>query len=128
MNAATIDAVLARPPEESPLTACTAVAEAARAAGFVPVPGAVDELRALRGIAPLSAGVMHLFDHATDRLTVDFARRLDLAVDDPAARQTAAAVMGTMLAVFRHWVDDPAGTDLAGTAIEGFERLRRGLR
>lgn len=126
--AATIDAVVARPVDEPPLAACTAVAEAARAIGFEPVPGAAKELRALRTIAPLSAGVMALFDHATDRLSVDFATRLGAPADDPVARQTAAAVMGTMLAVFRQWVDDPTGTDLATAAIEGFDRLRAGLR
>ncbi|HMQ25906.1 MAG TPA: TetR family transcriptional regulator [Acidimicrobiales bacterium] len=126
--AVTIDTVVARPPDEAPLTACTAVAVQARDAGFVPVAGAADELRALRTTAALSAAVVTLFDQATDRLTDDFARRLGVEATDVVARQTAAAVMATMLAVFRTWADDPQRVDPAAAAIEGFERLRRGLR
>lgn len=125
---AVIDAVVARPDREQPLAACTAVAEVARGAGLVPDPEALADLDLLRATPDLGPGVLRIFDTATDRLADDFGRRLGLDPADPVARQTASAVMGTMLAVFRSWMEDPAGVDPAALAAEGFARLRKGLR
>ena len=123
-----LDAVEGRPADEAPIVACLAVVAAADEHGLAPAPGAAEELRRLRTSAPLRAGVVQVFDEAADRLTVDFARRLGVRPDAPVARQTATAVMGTVLAVFRHWVDEPDGSDLATEASAGFRRLQQGLR
>lgn len=122
-----ITAIEDRPAGEPPLAACIAVAEMASAVGLTPKPEAASDLRRLRESTPLRSGVVQLFDDAADRLTLDFSRRLDVSRDEPVARQTAAAVMGTILAVFRRWVDDPDGPDLARAAADGFRRLQQGL-
>lgn len=122
-----ITAIEARPSEEPPLAACIAVAEMAAVVGLTPKPAAASDLRRLRESTPLRSGVVQLFDDAADRLTLDFSRRLGVDPSEPVARQTAAAVMGTMLAVFRHWVDDPEGPEPAGAAADGFRRLQQGL-
>lgn len=126
--AAVIDAVVARPAREQPLAACTAVARIARDAGLVPPASSLADLEVVRTTPDLVPGVLRIFDAATDRLAEDVARRLGVEPTDPVARQTAAAVMGTMLAVFRSWMDDPTGVDPAALAAEGFARLRAGLR
>lgn len=123
-----IAAVEDRPATESPLTACLAIAEMATAVGLAPRREAAGEVTYLRASAPLRGGVVQLFDDAADRLTLDFSRRLGVSRHEPVARQTAAAVMGTILASFRTWVDDPDGPDLARAAADGFRRLQQGLR
>jgi AcrR family transcriptional regulator len=125
---AVIDAVVDRPASEQPLAACTAVAHLARDAGLVPPASSLTDLEVIRTTPELGPVVLRIFDDATERLADDFARRLGLAASDPVTRQTASAVMGTMLAVFRSWMEDPSGVDPATLAADGFARLRHGLR
>jgi len=125
---AAIDAVIGRPAHELPLTACRAIAKIAESAGLVPTADVIADIEVIRGSTELSTGLLRVFDVASERLAEDFARRLGVPVGDPLARQTAAAVMGTVMSVFRCWMDDPSGVDRSTLLREGFDRLADGLR
>ncbi|WP_436792591.1 TetR/AcrR family transcriptional regulator [Actinospongicola halichondriae] len=123
-----VAAVLARPDDEPPVDACLGVADALTTMDFEIPPTTLQDLRDLRNSSSPVAGVLAVFDEATEQLSVDFARRLGTTSDDPVAAQTATVVMGTLLAVMRSWLDDPDGIDPIDAAAQGLRRLRGGLR
>jgi AcrR family transcriptional regulator len=123
-----VHAVMARPIEEPPLTACRAVARVASQAGLVPSLDVLADVHVIRGSASLETSLLRVFDDASEELAADFARRLGVSASDPVARQTALAVMATIHSVFRCWMDDPKGTDRPKLLLEGLDRLADGLR
>ncbi len=124
---AIIDAVIARPASELPLDACLTVSEGSVDAGLWLTHDEVLELQSLIASPDTVAGVLAVFDKATERLTVDFARRLGAETSDPVARQTATVAVGTLLSTLHSWLTDPT-LDPVTMTTDGLQRLRGGLR
>lgn len=125
---ATLAALELLPVELAPIDACLATAHSAEAADLLPAPIEAPYLRELQGTPSLRTAMLDLFDAATDRLSVDFARRLGRVPDDLEVRQSAAVVVATLHEVFLQWAADTGDLDIAAAAVSAFERLRTGLR
>lgn len=125
---ATLTALEDLPVELTPLQACLRTALSAEAADLLPAPIEAPYLRELRGTPSLRSAMLDVFDAATDRLAIDFARRLDRRPDDLEVRQTAAVVVATLHEVFLQWAADTDDLDIVPAAVAAFERLRAGLR
>ena len=124
----TIGALEELPRELLPLDACLQTARSAEAIDLLPAPIEAPYLRELRETPSLRSALLDSFDTATDRLSIDFARRLGLEPHDLVVRQTAATVVATLQEVFFQWAADADGFDIATATEESFERLRAGLR
>ncbi len=116
------------PGDLRPVEACLQTAESAEAVDLLPAPIEAPYLRELRSTPALRSALLDAYDGATDRLSVDFARRLRLPPDELEVRQTASAVVGTLQEVFFQWAASNDGFDIQAAAVEAFERLRNGLR
>lgn len=125
---ATLTALESFPVELAPLEACLRNALSAEAADLLPAPTEAPYLRELRGTQSLRSAMLDLFDAATDRLSVDFARRLQRRPDDLEVRQTAAVVIATLHEIFLQWATNTDDLDIVRAAVAAFERLRAGLR
>lgn len=125
---ATLAALELLPVELAPIDACLATAHSAEAADLLPAPIEAPYLRELQGTPSLRTAMLDLFDAATDRLSVEFARRLGRVPDDLEVRQSAAVVVATLHEVFLQWAADTGDLDIAAAAVSAFERLRTGLR
>lgn len=124
----TLTALEALPVELPPLEACLRTAQSAGAADLLPVPIEAPYLRELRETRTLRSAMLDLFDAATQRLSRDFARRLQRHPDDLEVRQTAAVAVATLQEVFFHWAANTDDFDIGAAAVGAFERLRAGLR
>ena len=116
------------PGQIGPIDACLRTAESPKAIELLPAPVEAPYLRELRSTPALRSALHDVYDGATDRLSLDFARRLRLQPDDLEVRQTAAAVVGTLQEVFFQWAASNDGFDIQAAALDAFERLRSGLR
>ena len=124
----TLSALERLPADLAPLEACLSTAHSAEAADLLPAPTEAPYLRELRETQSLRSAMLDLFDAATDRLSLDFARRLRRGPDDPEVRQTAAVVIATLHEVFLQWATSTDDLDIVSEAVAAFERLRAGLR
>lgn len=124
----TITVLEGLPGELSPLDACLRTAESAEAIDLLPAPIEAPYLRELRRTPALRSALLDAYDGATDRLSLDFARRLGLQPHDLEVRQTASAVVGTLQEVFFQWAASNDGFDIQAAAVDSFQRLRSGLR
>ncbi len=61
--------------------------------------------------------MLDLFDAATERLSTDFARRLQRHPDDLEVRQTAAVAVATLQEVFFQWAANTDDFDIGAAAI-----------
>lgn len=124
---ASLTALEALPADLAPLEACLRNVRSAAAADLLPAPTEAPYLRVLRETQSLRSAMLDLFDAATDRLAIDFARRLQRRPDDLEVRQSAAVVIATLHEIFLQWATDTDDVDVLPAAIEAFERLRAGL-
>ena len=99
----------------------------AEAAALLPAPIEAPYLRELRETASLRSAMLDAFDAATDRLSTEFARRLQRRPDELVVRQTAAVVVATLQEVFQ-WAANTDDFDIVEAAVAAFEHLRAGLR
>lgn len=125
---ATLTALESLPVELSPLDACLRTALSAEAAELLPAPTEAPYLRELRDTPSLRSAMLDVFDAATDRLSIDVARRLQRRPDDLEVRQTAAVVVATLHEVFLQWATNTDDLDIVHAAVAAFERLQTGLR
>ncbi len=124
----TLNALEELPTDLTPLQACIRTAEGADAVDLLPAPIEAPYLREMRSTPALHIAMLDAFDVATDRASIEFARRLDLRPDDLEVRLTAAAVLGCLQEVFFQWATSTDGYDIQAAALESFQRLQRGLR
>jgi AcrR family transcriptional regulator len=112
----------------TPLEACLTTVRSAEAAALLPAPIEAPYLRELRETASLRSAMLDAFDAATDRLSTEFARRLQRRPDELVVRQTAAVVVATLQEVFLQWAANTDDFDIVEAAVAAFEHLRAGLR
>lgn len=122
-----VDAVEARPDGELPLEACRAVLASEESSVMVPDAEMLYELQVLATSAALAG---HYFKHVTrvtQRLTVDFRRRLGSVPGDLAPHLLANGAVIALYATFQAWMEDPTGRHPTVLAAEAFEALAHGL-
>jgi AcrR family transcriptional regulator len=124
----TLTALETLPGELPPLEACLTTVRSAEAAALLPAPIEAPYLRELRETASLRSAMLDAFDAATDRLSTEFARRLQRRPDELVVRQTAAVVVATLQEVFLQWAANTDDFDIVEAAVAAFEHLRAGLR
>jgi AcrR family transcriptional regulator len=122
-----IEALIARPVEESPLEACMAVQRMPGAGlGFVPRADEAFTVRLLVENSSLTGYFFWQINQVTGRLADEFGRRLDLPPHSLRPQLLASAVVGALDAVLRVWLTDPKASPKKLTA-EAFKLLADGL-
>lgn len=124
---ATVEAVCARPADESPIEACLAVARSAESARLAPDPNDADEFMLLRRTPELAPYAMAMAERFIQILAEDVARRLGEPVHSLRVRVQAHALNMTNKAAMEVWLADPERVDLRAANEEALLELQRGL-
>jgi AcrR family transcriptional regulator len=121
-----LDTLAARPVEESPLTACLAMADTEGALGLVPRPGEALTVQLVVANPSLSGYFFWQITQVTGRLAAEFARRLGSEPNAFEPQLLASSVIAVMDAVLRTWLTDPTISPRT-LAVDGFTRLANGF-
>ena len=124
---ATVEAVCARPADESPIEACLAVARSAESARLAPDPNDADEIALLRRTPELAPYAMAMAERFVQIFAEDVARRLGEPVHSLRVRVQAHALNMTNKAAMEVWLADPERVDLRAANEEALLELQRGL-
>lgn len=124
---ANVEAVCARPADESPIDACLAVNKSPDSAGFRPSPEEAGEFALLATIPELAPRVMAMGQKFVNILAEDVARRLGEPASSVRVRVQAHALNMAGTAAMEAWLSDPTRVDLQAAARDALLELKRGL-
>ena len=121
-----MESLAERPTDESPLTACIAIAHTQGAFGLVPGPDEALTVQLVAANPSLSGYFFWQITQVTSRLAVEFARRLGAEPNALEPQLLASSVIAVMDSVLRIWLTDPASSPTK-LAVEAFQLLADGF-
>ncbi len=124
---AIVEAVCARPPDESPVEACLAVTMSPESAGFRPNAEDAGEFALLATIPELAPRAMAMGERFVNILAENIAERLGEPVGSLRVRLQAHALNIAGMAAMQVWLADPARVDLQEASRQALLELQRGL-